>query len=205
MLIYRRYLKSYLDFIFAFLLFLITLPLFFLVSLLFFVTRIESPFFLQSRIGLNGKEFKIIKFKTMKSLFDENGQLLPDDLRMSPITRFIRKINLDELPQLINILKGEMSFIGPRPLPIRYESLYTKEQFKRHTVKPGITGLAQVHGRRSLSWKSRFALDVRYTENVSILLDISILIKTAKVFFDKSNSEVLNGQSPDDYTPNFTI
>jgi undecaprenyl phosphate N,N'-diacetylbacillosamine 1-phosphate transferase len=203
--IYKRYLKSNLDFIFALLLLIIMLPLLILVTLLLFVTSLESPFFLQSRTGINGRNFQIIKFKTMKNLLDEEGQLLPDDLRMSPFTRTIRKINLDELPQLINILKGEMSFIGPRPLPIRYEALYSKEQFKRHAVRPGITGLAQVHGRRSLGWKSRFALDVSYTEEVSMLLDFSILIRTAKVFLDKSNSEVSNGQSPDEYIPNFSV
>jgi lipopolysaccharide/colanic/teichoic acid biosynthesis glycosyltransferase len=200
---YKRYFKPCLDFILALLLLVLTIPLFIFVSILLFVTSLESPFFLQSRTGLNGREFRILKFKTMKNLLDEEGQLLPDDLRLTRITSFIRKINLDELPQLINILKGEMSFIGPRPLPTRYESLYSKEQFTRHTVRPGITGLAQVHGRRSLSWKSRFALDVAYTKDVTILLDISILIKTAKVFFDKSNSEVSSDQSPDDYVPNF--
>jgi len=203
MLTYKRYLKSKLDFIFALLFLIMTLPLLMLVTLILFLTYFESPFFLQSRTGLNGRKFKIIKFKTMKHLLDEEGKLLPDDLRMTPFTRVIRKINLDELPQLINILKGEMSFIGPRPLPIRYESLYSKEQFKRHDVRPGITGLAQVHGRRTLGWKSRFALDLSYTQDVSILLDFSILVKTAKVFLDKSNTEVLNGQSPDEYIPNF--
>ena len=203
MLTYKRYLKSKLDFIFALLFLIMTLPLLMLVTLILFLTYFESPFFLQSRTGLNGRKFKIIKFKTMKHLLDEEGKLLPDDLRMTRFTRVIRKINLDELPQLINILKGEMSFIGPRPLPIRYESLYSKEQFKRHDVRPGITGLAQVHGRRTLGWKSRFDLDLSYTQDVSILLDFSILVKTAKVFLDKSNTEVLNGQSPDEYIPNF--
>lgn len=201
--IYKRYLKAILDFVFALIVFVISFPLSLSLALLLFITSFESPVFLQSRTGLNGKQFKIIKFKTMKNLLDSNGRLLHDDLRMSRLTRLIRKLNLDEIPQLINVLKGEMSFIGPRPLPTRYESLYSKEQFKRHSVRPGITGLAQVHGRRSLGWKSRFALDVRYAEEVSIFLDFSILIRTANVFLDKSDSEVLEGQSPEEYIPNF--
>ncbi len=163
----------------------------------------ENPFFVQTRTGYQGKHFNVYKFKTMKDVRGSFGELLHDDLRLTRLGRFLRKVNLDELPQLLNILKGEMSFVGPRPLPVRYEPLYSKEQFNRHCVRPGITGLAQVHGRRSVSWKARLDFDLEYTRRISISFDLFILFKTFGVFFDRSPSEVAIDQNPETYLPDF--
>ncbi|MGK0447093.1 MAG: lipopolysaccharide/colanic/teichoic acid biosynthesis glycosyltransferase [Polaribacter sp.] len=140
----------------------------------------KTPFFFQKRPGKNEKIFKIIKFKTMTDAKDTNGNLLTDDKRLTPTGKFIRKTSLDEIPQLINVLMGTMSIIGPRPLLPQYLELYNKEQKKRHLVRPGITGWAQVNGRNSISWKHKFELDVFYVEHMSFPLDIKILLKTIK-------------------------
>ena len=162
-----------------------------------------NPFFVQARTGYKGRHFQVYKFKTMRDIRDSSGELLHDDLRLTRLGRFFRKVNLDELPQLLNILKGEMSFVGPRPLPVRYEPLYSKEQFNRHSVRPGITGLAQVHGRRSVSWKDRLSFDLEYTRKISFALDFLILVKTSVVFFDRSGSEFTIDQNPETYLPDF--
>lgn len=138
----------------------------------------KPVFFKQTRPGLNGKPFEIIKFRTMSDLRDENGELLPDEQRMTKVGSFIRNSSIDELPQLINILKGDLSLVGPRPLLMEYIPLYSKEQMKRHKVKPGITGWAQVNGRNAISWDKKFKLDVLYVENQSFKLDMYILYKT---------------------------
>jgi lipopolysaccharide/colanic/teichoic acid biosynthesis glycosyltransferase len=200
---YGKFFKRTLDFFVSLLLLIITSPIFIILGVLNTWMFRENPFFLQIRTGYHGKHFQIIKFRTMKDMRDSSGQLLHDDLRLTRLSRFFRKINLDELPQLINILKGEMSFVGPRPLPVRYEPLYSKEQFERHLTRPGITGLAQVHGRRSVSWKSRLNLDLEYTRNFSFTLDLLILCKTLGVFFDHSGSEIAIDQNPETYLPNF--
>ena len=173
-----RAIKQFLDQLFALLLLLGLSPLFMGVLLLLSVQNKGRPFFRQVRPGKNAQLFTIYKFKTMRDSRDENGGLLPDFERITPIGNIIRKLSLDELPQLINVLKGEMSFVGPRPLLPEYLPLYSKEQDKRHDVKPGITGWAQVNGRNALSWKEKFALDVYYVEHQSIFLDLKILIKT---------------------------
>ncbi len=179
-----RAIKQFLDQLFALLLLLGLSPLFMGVLLLLSVQNKGRPFFTQVRPGKNAQLFTIYKFKTMRDSRDENGGLLPDFQRITPIGKIIRKLSLDELPQLINVLKGEMSFVGPRPLLPEYLPLYSKEQDKRHDVKPGITGWAQVNGRNALSWKEKFALDVYYVEHQSIFLDLKILIKTiGKVLF----------------------
>jgi len=142
-----------------------------------------SPFFFQVRPGLNNKLFKVIKFKTMNDKKDQFGHLLPDADRLTKLGSFIRKASLDEFPQLLNVLKGDMSLVGPRPLLVEYLPLYSKEQASRHLVKPGITGWAQVNGRNAISWEQKFILDVWYVENQSFLLDIKILFLTVlKVF-----------------------
>ena len=140
----------------------------------------KTPFFFQKRPGKNEKIFKIIKFKTMTDATDADGNLLSDDKRLTPTGKFIRKTSLDEIPQLLNVLMGTMSLIGPRPLLPQYLALYSKEQQKRHLVRPGITGWAQVNGRNSISWKNKFELDVFYVEHISFLLDLKILLKTIK-------------------------
>lgn len=178
--------KQFLDQLFALLFLLCLSPLFIGVLLLLSVQNKGRPFFTQVRPGLNGQLFTIYKFKTMLDTRDENGSLLPDFERITPIGKIIRKLSLDELPQLMNVLKGEMSFVGPRPLLPEYLPLYSKEQDKRHEVKPGITGWAQVNGRNALSWKEKFVLDVYYVEHQSVLLDLKILIKTVgKVLFSR--------------------
>ncbi|MCD8194454.1 MAG: sugar transferase, partial [Tannerellaceae bacterium] len=137
-------------------------------------------FFLQKRPGKKGRIFKVIKFKTMTDAKDQEGNLLPDDKRITPLGKFIRSTSLDELPQLINVLKGDMSLIGPRPLLVQYLSLYNEQQKRRHEVKPGITGWAQVNGRNDISWQKKFELDVWYVDNISFLLDFKILFLTIK-------------------------
>jgi lipopolysaccharide/colanic/teichoic acid biosynthesis glycosyltransferase len=138
----------------------------------------NNPFFIQERPGKNEKIFKLIKFKTMNDKTDENGKLLPDKERLTKIGKIIRSLSLDELPQLINVLKGNMSLVGPRPLLIKYLPLYNERQRKRHNVKPGITGWAQVNGRNNISWEEKFELDVEYVENVCFLFDMKILWMT---------------------------
>jgi sugar transferase EpsL len=139
----------------------------------------------------------------MRTLRDGSGKLLHDDLRISHATRIMRQLNLDELPQLLNIVRGEMSFIGPRPLPSRYDSVYSAVQFRRHSVRPGITGLAQISGRRSVTWKKRLELDLIYCNQLSLAMDFMILLKTIFVFFDRSKSEIEVDQDPETYLPNF--
>ena len=137
-----------------------------------------NPFFVQERPGKDGKIFKLVKFKSMNNKKDENGNLLPDETRLTSYGKFIRNTSLDELPELINILKGDMAIVGPRPLLVRYLTRYNKTQARRHEVRPGLTGLAQVNGRNAISWEEKFNYDVEYVDNVSFLLDFKIICKT---------------------------
>lgn len=154
------------------------LPIVIITILLFLFNKGAGAFFTQTRTGKDAKLFQIIKFKTMTDEKDASGKLLPDDTRITPVGKFVRSTSLDELPQLFNVLIGDMSLVGPRPLLQKYIPLYTKEQFKRHMVKPGITGWAQVNGRNNISWTKKFELDVWYVNNRSFLLDIKILFLT---------------------------
>ena len=175
---YRKIVKPLADFWSALLLLVILSPIILLtIIFLAFVNR-GSVFFVQQRPGLNSFPFKIIKFKTMRDAFDQQGIPLPDELRLTKIGRIIRSSSLDELLQLINILKGDMSLVGPRPLLMQYLSRYNAEQAKRHNVKPGITGWAQVNGRNAISWEQKFKFDVEYVEKQSFALDIKILWMT---------------------------
>lgn len=153
-------------------------PIIISVTIFLLFANNDQPFFTQSRPGKNGKIFKIIKFKTMSDKRDAKGNLLPDVDRLTPIGKFVRKTSLDELPQLINVIKGDMSLIGPRPLLVEYLPLYDKTQKRRHEVRPGITGWAQVNGRNDLSWEQKFKLDVWYVDNCSFFLDLKILLIT---------------------------
>jgi len=163
--------------------FVVLLPVFILVAVLLFLANQGSPFFFQTRPGLRDSPFRVVKFKTMNDQRDADGALLPDNVRLTRVGKFIRKTSLDELPQLLNVIAGNMSLIGPRPLLPEYLTLYTGEQARRHEVRPGITGWAQVNGRNSITWKEKFALDVWYVDNLSFLLDVKILIITiGKVF-----------------------
>ena len=151
-----------------------------LAVILHFANKGAGAFFYQERPGKDEKIFKVIKFKSMTDEKDENGNLLPNEKRITPIGKFIRKFSLDELPQLINVLKGDMAFIGPRPLLIKYLPLYSKEQHRRHEVRPGMSGWAQVHGRNNISWTEKFKLDVWYVDHVSLWVDIKIIFMTIK-------------------------
>lgn len=162
----------------ALMLLIVLFPVFVVVALILAVNNRGSVFFIQKRPGKNERIFKIFKFKTMNDLKDENGSLLPDAKRLTPIGKIIRKTSLDELPQLLNVLKGDMSFIGPRPLLIRYLPFYKENEKMRHSVRPGITGLAQVSGRNLLHWDDRLAMDVEYVNKLSFNLDVKIVFKT---------------------------
>ena len=170
-----------------------TLPIYLLITLLL-LTQLNSPvLFRQSRPGLNGKIFNIYKFRTMTNERDKNGILLPDELRLTKFGKFLRSTSLDELPSLWNVLKGDMSLVGPRPLLVEYLPLYSSKQARRHEVKPGITGWAQVNGRNAISWDEKFDLDVWYVDNHSIWLDIKIIFKTLKKVFLRKNISTNQG------------
>ena len=175
---YKFFFKRFFDVAIALIAVVIFSPLLFLVFLLLLISNQGNPFFFQKRPGLNGTIFKVIKFKTMNEKRDAHGGLLPDAKRLTKLGIFLRKTSLDEGPQVLNILKGDMSIIGPRPLLPEYLPLYNKTQKKRHNVKPGITGWAQINGRNAISWKKKFEYDVWYVENRSFLLDVKIFFKT---------------------------
>tara|TARA_B110000908_G_C10166558_1_gene408676 strand:+ start:185 stop:796 length:612 start_codon:yes stop_codon:yes gene_type:complete len=175
-----RYIKRISDFLSSFIGLLILSPVFLIVFLLLLIVNSGKPFFFQSRPGKNEKIFRIIKFKTMTDKKDVNGNVLPFDKRVTKIGSFLRKTSLDEIPQLINVLIGQMSLIGPRPLLVKYLPLYNDFQKKRHGIKPGVTGWAQVNGRNAISWDEKFEFDVWYTQNVSLKLDFKILLLTIK-------------------------
>ena len=176
---YRGLIKRLLDFFVSLIALLILSPVLIIVSVwLYFVNEGAGVFFTQDRPGKNNQIFRLIKFKTMNDKRDKDGKLLPDGVRLTKAGRFVRSTSLDEIPQLINVLKGDMSLIGPRPLLIKYLPLYNAEQARRHEVRPGITGWAQVNGRNAISWEEKFELDVWYVDHVSFLLDIKILLKT---------------------------
>lgn len=181
---YEHVFKRLIDFILVFLVLAIIWPVLLLIALwLHFVNKGAGIYFTQERPGKAGKIFKVIKFKTMTDKRDANGQLLPDEKRLTKIGTFIRSTSIDELPQLINVLKGDMALIGPRPLLPQYLPLYSKEQARRHEVRPGITGWAQVNGRNAISWNKKFELDVWYVDHCSFLLDLKIIFLTIKKVF----------------------
>ncbi|MFQ3576870.1 MAG: sugar transferase [Cytophagales bacterium] len=182
-MIYKFFLKRIIDFLLSFLAFTIAFPVFAGVTVWLFFVNKGKPFFIQTRPGKKGKLFKIIKFKTMNDKKDALGNLLPDEQRLTSIGKWVRSTSLDEIPQLLNVMKGEMSLIGPRPLLVEYLSLYNERQRKRHDVRPGITGWAQVNGRNSISWEDKFEADLFYVENLSFSLDLKIIWLTIlKVF-----------------------
>ncbi|WP_194528175.1 sugar transferase [Zobellia roscoffensis] len=175
---YRYFFKRLIDFIMALSILALTSPIILLVIVFLGVANHGSIFFIQKRPGKRGRIFKILKFKTMNDKKDASGNLLPDEVRLTPAGKFVRKTSLDELPQLINVLKGDMSLIGPRPLLVSYLPLYNEYQKRRHEVKPGITGWAQVNGRNAISWGKKFDYDVWYVDHLTFLLDIKILVLT---------------------------
>lgn len=175
---YRSFLKRLLDFIIALILLIILIPVLLIISILLPLTTGEKPFFFQIRPGKNGKLFKLVKFKTMNEKKDASGRLLPDAERFTAIGLFLRKTSLDELPQLINVLMGDMSLVGPRPLLVEYLPLYSNFQARRHEVLPGITGWAQVNGRNTIGWKEKFTYDVWYVDHLSFATDCKIVMLT---------------------------
>jgi undecaprenyl phosphate N,N'-diacetylbacillosamine 1-phosphate transferase len=177
---YSVFFKRAIDFFVALIALIVLSPFFIIVAIILCFNNQGSAFFFQQRPGKNARLFKVIKFKTMNDRKDQHGNLLPDKDRLTPVGRFIRSASVDELPQLINVLKGDMSLIGPRPLLPKYLPLYNEEQKKRHNVKPGITGWAQVNGRNAISWQQKFEYDVWYVDNFGFLLDLKIIWLTIK-------------------------
>ena len=195
--------KYLFDKVFALSLLIILLPFLVLIFFILTIHHSGSPLFMQTRVGLNEKFFKIIKFRTMNTKRDKNGMLLDDSFRITKIGKFLRKFSIDELPQIFNVLFGNMSFVGPRPLLPEYLSLYNKNQKKRHNVKPGITGLAQIMGRNNISWKQKFDFDIEYVRKQNFFLDVYIILKSiSKVIFahginssDNKPIEPFNGKN----------
>lgn len=175
---YLKIFKPFFDTLLSFILLVLLSPLFIFLSFILCILFKGKPFFIQKRTSLHGKIFKLIKFKTMKDVYNEQGVLLPDEERITNFGMFLRKTSMDEIPQLINVLRGEMSFVGPRPLLPEYLNLYNDFQKRRHEIKSGITGWAQINGRNAISWKKKFELDVWYVDNVSLWLDIKIIFFT---------------------------
>lgn len=177
---YKHFFKPLIDFLVSAVTLILALPVMLVVIILLKITGHSRIFFTQQRVGKNEKIFNVLKFRTMTDRRGADGDLLPDADRLTGLGKFLRKSSLDELPQLVNVLKGDMSLVGPRPLLVNYLPLYSPDQKKRHLVKPGITGWAQVNGRNAISWKKKFELDVWYVENIGFLTDMRIFAKTIR-------------------------
>lgn len=200
MSIYKNYLKRVFDFSIALFAIVIASPLMITVAVwLHFANKGAGVFFLQERPGRYGKIFKVVKYKTMTDEKDSNGNLLPDEERLTPIGKFIRSTSIDELPQLINVLKGDMALIGPRPLLVKYLPLYSKKQARRHEVRPGISGWAQCHGRNAISWTQKLEYDVWYVDNISLWTDIRIIWKTIISVVQRDGISAENNVTIDDF------
>lgn len=175
---YQKYIKRLLDIILSLIAIIITLPIFLITGILVLIFLGKPAIFRQKRPGKKEKIFTMYKFRTMSNKKDKDGNLLPDELRLTKLGKFLRKTSLDEIPEFINILKGDMSFVGPRPLVPQYLPYYTSVERKRHSIKPGLTGLAQINGRNNLNWDERFKLDIEYVEKISFLADMKIVLMT---------------------------
>ena len=189
---YKHFFKRFLDFWISLIVLIIISPVLLLVTVwLHFANKGAGALFFQERPGKDGKIFKVIKFKTMTDERDVEGDLLPDEVRLTKVGRFVRSTSIDELPQLINVLKGDMALIGPRPLLVQYLPLYSKEQMRRHEVRPGISGWAQCHGRNQISWTEKFKLDVWYVDHLSFMTDLQVIMITIKkvLFREDINSD----------------
>ncbi|MBR5309847.1 MAG: sugar transferase [Oscillospiraceae bacterium] len=188
---YAKFWKRIIDFVLSLGAFIVLLPVLIVLSVIGAIKMKGNPFFTQARPGKDEKIFKLIKFRSMTCEKDKEGNLLPDEKRLTKYGKFIRATSLDELPELINIIKGDMSIVGPRPLLVKYLPLYNEEQRRRHNVRPGLTGYAQVNGRNAVSWEEKFELDIRYVDNISFIGDIKIIIDTINVVLNRSgiNSE----------------
>lgn len=203
-IMYRNYIKRFLDFTIVFCVLFVIWPFLFIITILLLLLNDGSgAFFTQERPGYKGKIFKIIKFKTMNEKKDENGVLLPDVQRITKFGAIVRKLSIDELPQLFNVLKGDMAIIGPRPLLVQYLPLYNKEQSRRHDVRPGITGWAQCHGRNNLTWTKKFELDVWYVDNISFRTDCRIIWTTILKVIKRADIDNENVENKKYTTPLF--
>ena len=200
---YKKFGKRIFDLFFSILILILTFPLILIIVFIQIMVYRGDILFFQTRNALGEKEFKMIKFITMSNQKDKYGNLLPDIQRLTFFGRILRRSSFDEIPNLINVLKGEMSLVGPRPLPIKFLELMTKQQKIRYQVKPGITGLAQINGRNDLNWKQKFILDIDYTKNLSFFNDLKIITKTFFVFLKKSVNKELRATGIDNYKPNF--
>lgn len=196
---YAKHLKRWIDFIISFCALVILSPVLLLLIVLGFVFMRGNPFFVQERPGKNEKIFKLIKFRTMDNRKDKNGNLLPDEIRLNRYGRFLRSTSLDELPELTNILKGDMAIIGPRPLLVRYLDRYNEEQHHRHDVRPGLTGYAQAHGRNSVSWEDKFAMDVWYTKHITFVGDVRIIWDTVMTVLKKEGISSENSATMEEF------
>lgn len=200
---YSNFVKRGMDFILVFCVLAVIWPILLFITLwLHFANKSAGAFFTQERPGRGGKIFRVIKFKTMTDERDAQGRLLPDEKRLTKIGKFVRSTSIDELPQLINVLKGDMALIGPRPLLPQYLPLYSKEQARRHEVRPGITGWAQVNGRNAISWTRKFELDVWYVDHCSFLLDLKIVFMTIKKVFVREGISSGNSATMEPFTGN---
>lgn len=188
-IMYSNCIKRLIDFILSFVTMILLSPLFIVLIILGFINMKGNPFFIQDRPGKNEKIFKFIKFRSMTNEVDDDGNYLPDDVRLTKYGKWLRNTSLDEIPELINIIKGDMAIVGPRPLLVEYLPLYNETQKHRHDVRPGLTGLAQVNGRAALGWKEKFSYDIEYVNNISFLGDIKIIIKTIEVVLKEENIE----------------
>lgn len=196
---YRKYIKRPMDFILSLCAIIVLSPVLLIVAVLVRV-KLGSPIiFKQKRPGLNEKIFIINKFRTMTDKRDENGEMLPDSIRLTKFGRILRSTSLDELPELFNILKGDMSIIGPRPLAVQYLPFYNAEERRRHNVRPGLSGLAQINGRNALGWEDKFGFDVHYVDNISFKIDILIILKTLKKAFQRTDIGERGVDSPIDF------
>ena len=194
-IMYKNFFKRMIDFILVFCALAMIWPILLLITVwLHFANKGVGAFFLQERPGKNGKIFKVIKFKTMTDERGADGNLLPDADRLTKVGKFVRSTSIDELPQLINVLKGDMALIGPRPLLVQYLPLYSKEQARRHEVRPGITGWAQINGRNNISWAKKFELDVWYVDHCSLSIDIMIVFKTIKKVLYREDINQVGGE-----------
>lgn len=198
--IYYRFFKRLFDLVFSFLFLIIFLPFFVIISILVLFNIGWPIIFSQKRPGKNEKIFKLYKFMSMKNIRDEKGNLLPDEMRLTRLGKFLRRTSLDELPELINIFLGHMSFIGPRPLLVIYLERYNDEQKRRHLVRPGLTGLAQVSGRNLLTWSEKFKLDIKYIENLSFKNDVKIFFSTIKVVFTREGISPYGSEITEEFT-----
>ena len=184
---YKKYIKRILDIILSLIAIIVTLPIFLIVGILILIFIGQPAIFRQKRPGKNEKIFTMYKFRTMTNKKDEDGNLLPDELRLTKLGKFLRKTSLDEIPEFINILKGDMSFVGSRPLLVEYLPYYTEEEHHRHDVRPGLTGLAQVNGRNNLDWDKRLKKDIEYVNNITFINDTKIILKTIKKVFARED------------------